>query len=114
LESRIRTQPVQSAIGFQIGQATRCNGAGKKIPPFGRGIFKAWRVYRPMTLFLPKINEGCQGQPRTKRLPSLTQGWKSSNYSPLPVEGGMFFLTFPFIDQAISLEFRSLSIHAGV
>ena len=58
-----------------------------------------------MTLFLPKINEGCQGQPRTKRLPSLTGGWKSSYSSLLPVEGEIFFLTFPFIDQAFTLKF---------
>src|SRR5215831_1072129 len=32
----------------------------------------------------------------------LVQGWKSSNGSPLPVEGEIFFLTFPFIDQALS------------
>src|SRR5262245_13450538 len=57
-----------------------------------------------MTLFLPKINQGCQGQSRTKRLSSLTGGWKSSYYSPLPVEGEIFFLTFPFIDQALSLK----------
>jgi hypothetical protein len=56
-----------------------------------------------MTLFLPKINEGCQGQLRTKRLPSLTQGWKSSYRSLLPVEGEIFFLTFPFIDLDIPL-----------
>src|SRR5215469_328093 len=64
-----------------------------------------------MTLFLPKINEGCQGQPRTKRLPSLTQGWKSRNRSLPPVEGEMFFLTFPFIDQAISLINRLMCTH---
>jgi hypothetical protein len=29
----------------------------------------------------------------------------------LPVEGEIFFLTSPFIDQAISLKFRVLSIH---
>jgi hypothetical protein len=29
-------------------------------------------------------------------------GWKSSRCSPLPVEGETFFLTFPFIEQAIS------------
>src|SRR5262249_50332890 len=29
-------------------------------------------------------------------------GWKSSNRSELPVEGEIFFLTFPFIGQAIS------------
>jgi hypothetical protein len=38
----------------------------KKDSALRAGIFKAWRVYRPMTLFLPKIKEGCQGQPRTK------------------------------------------------
>jgi hypothetical protein len=44
-----------------------------------------------------------QGQLRTKRLPSLTQGWRSSYRSTLPVEGEIFFLTFPFIEQAIAL-----------
>src|SRR5262249_7575390 len=31
-----------------------------------------------------------------------SRGWKSSYCSPLPVEGEIFFLTFPFIEQAIS------------
>ena len=55
-------------------------------------------------------------QPRTKRLSSLTGGWKSSNCSPLPVEGEIFFLTFPFIEQAISSQppLCSLSAHAAV
>jgi hypothetical protein len=44
-----------------------------------------------------------RGQLRTKRLPLLTQGWKSSYRSPLPVDGEIFFLTFPFIDQAFTL-----------
>jgi hypothetical protein len=34
----------------------------------------------------------------------VPRGWKSSNCSPLPVEGEIFFLTFPFIDQAIALR----------
>jgi hypothetical protein len=56
-----------------------------------------------MTLFLPENqNQGCQGQLGTKRLPSLTRGWKSSYCSPLPVEGEIFFLAFPFIDQALT------------
>src|SRR6516162_11308361 len=46
------------------------------------------------------------GQPRTKRLSSLTGGWKSSYYSPLPVEGEIFFLTFPFIEQALALKIQ--------
>jgi len=29
-------------------------------------------------------------------------GWKLSYCSPLPVEGEIFFLTSPFIDQALS------------
>ena len=52
-----------------------------------------------------KISEGCQGQLRTKRPSSLTGGWKSSYRSPLPVGGEVFFLTFPFIDQALTLTF---------
>ena len=36
------------------------------------------------------------------------RGWKSSYSSPLPVWGEVFFLTFPFIDQASTLvTFRS-------
>ena len=37
-------------------------------------------------------------------------GWKSSHCSPLPVEGETFFLTFPFIEQAIALKFRFVTI----
>jgi hypothetical protein len=32
----------------------------------------------------------------------VVRGWKSRNFSQLPVEGEIFFLTFPFIDQAIA------------
>src|SRR5215469_6736363 len=42
------------------------------------------------------------GQPRTKRLSSLP-GAGSQATVLLPVEGKIFFLTFPFIDQAIAL-----------
>lgn len=42
------------------------------------------------------------GALRTKRLSSLKGGWKSSYCSPLPVEGEIFFLTSPFIDQAFT------------
>jgi hypothetical protein len=38
------------------------------------------------------------------------RGWKSSYCSPLPVGGEVFFLTFPFIDQALVLTCRFLSI----
>src|ERR1700746_1607694 len=72
----------------------------KMIPPLrGGGFSRHSGVYRPMTLFLPKINEGCQGQSRTKRLSSLTGAGSQAYYSPLPVEGEIFLLTFPFIDQ---------------
>ena len=37
-------------------------------------------------------------------------GWKSSHCSPLPVEGETFFLTFPFIEQALTLKFRFLTV----
>src|ERR1700751_4024697 len=39
----------------------------------------------------------------------VPRGWKSSNCSPLPVEGEVFSLTFPFIDQAMSLRTLSMS-----
>jgi hypothetical protein len=29
----------------------------------------------------------------------MARGWKSSNFSPLPVEGEIFCLTFPFIER---------------
>jgi hypothetical protein len=32
------------------------------------------------------------------------RGWKSSNGSSLPVEGEIFSLTFPFIEQAFTLK----------
>jgi len=57
-----------------------------------------------------KINEGCQGQLATKRL-SARRGLEVKLSFLLPVEGEIFFLTSPFIEQAITLKFRSLSIH---
>src|SRR5881628_1099947 len=43
------------------------------------------------------------GAPQNQASFIVDQGWKSSNSSPLPVEGEVFFLTFPFIDQAFAL-----------
>src|SRR3989442_58780 len=37
------------------------------------------------------------------------QGLEGKKSSSLPVEGGIFSLTFPFIDQAITLTTRSMS-----
>ena len=48
-----------------------------------------------------KINEGCQGQLATKRL-SARRGLEVKLSFLLPVEGEIFFLTSPFIDQAIT------------
>jgi len=31
------------------------------------------------------------------------RGWKSTKVALLPVEGEIFFLTFPFIDQALAM-----------
>src|SRR5438552_4268716 len=43
------------------------------------------------------------GAPQNQASFIVDRGWKSSNSSPLPVEGEVFFLTFPFIDQAFAL-----------
>jgi hypothetical protein len=73
------------------------------IPPLRGGDFQGIAgLSSDDSLLAENQNQGCQGQLRTKRLPSHTGGWKSSYYSPLPVEGEVFFLTFPFIDQAMS------------
>ena len=63
--------------------------------------------------FSGKATKAVQGQLRTKRLPSLTQGWKSSYHAPLPVEGEIFFLTFPFIDQALTLKMPVTELRAA-
>ena len=50
-----------------------------------------------------KINQAVRGTPE----PSVfhgRRGWKSSNSSPLPAEGEIFSLTFPFIEQAFALR----------
>jgi hypothetical protein len=50
-----------------------------------------------------------ENPPRILRAPQkhaafiASRGWKSSNSSPLSVEGEVFSLTFPFIEQAITL-----------
>src|SRR5438552_15748735 len=48
------------------------------------------------------------GAPQNQASFIVDRGWKSSNSSPLPVEGEVFFLTFPFIDQAFALRTRLL------
>src|SRR5215469_17128226 len=74
------------------------------IPPLRGGDFQGIAgLSSDDSLLAENQNEGCQGPLRTKRLPSLTGGWKSSYCSPLPVKGEIFFLTFPFIDLDIPL-----------
>jgi hypothetical protein len=51
-----------------------------------------------------KINEGVSGAAQNQASVIAHRGWKSSYRSLLPVEGEIFFLTFPFIDQAITLK----------
>src|SRR5215472_10103874 len=41
------------------------------------------------------------------------RGWKSSNFSQLPVEEEIFSLTFPFIEQAFSLACAFCSPRTG-
>jgi hypothetical protein len=40
------------------------------------------------------------------------RGWKPRKSSPPPVEGELFSLTFPFIDQALALKTPSMSVIA--
>src|SRR5437016_8751006 len=49
------------------------------------------------------------GAPQNQASFIVDRGWKSSNSSPLPVEGEVFFLTFPFIDQAFALRTQIVS-----
>jgi hypothetical protein len=56
--------------------------------------------------------QGDHRERKQNREPRIAdRGWKSRKVSPLPVEGEVFFLTFPFIDQAFTLKFQLLSIH---
>src|SRR5713101_4011685 len=48
----------------------------------------------------PQRPQGNKTEPRASH--RADRGWKSRKVSPLPVEGEIFFLTFPFIEQAIS------------
>jgi hypothetical protein len=63
--------------------------------PSGRGFSRHSGVYRPMTLFLPKINEGCQGQPRTKRLSSTRRGLEVKLLFSTSGRGRNIFLDIP-------------------
>jgi hypothetical protein len=49
-----------------------------------------------------KINEGLSGAAQNQACVIAHWGWKSSYRSLLPVEGEIFLLTFPFIDQAFT------------
>src|SRR5437016_7237914 len=51
------------------------------------------------------------GAPQNQASFIVDRGWKSSNSSPLPVEGEVFFLTFPFIDQG---DFTQPRITGGI
>src|SRR5206468_9428684 len=56
-----------------------------------------------------------QGQRGKTAQPSIShsgQGLEGKKSSSLPVEGGIFYLTFPFIDQAIALTIRE-SLSSG-
>src|SRR5881628_2495613 len=58
-----------------------------------------------------------QGQRGKTAQPSIShsgQGLEGKKSSSLPVEGGIFSLTFPFIDQAITLRTRSIEPEANV
>jgi len=93
-----------------LGQPEKALGHEPQIDPWlthrttaGLPSFTTdWRRSRPedrATKMENKINQAVRGTPA----PSVfhaRRGWKSSNLSPLPVEGGMFSLTFPLIDQA--------------
>src|ERR1035437_5093779 len=50
-----------------------------------------------------KANPKATGGESRSRAPRLAhRGWKSRKVSPLPVEGKVFFLTFPFIEQTLA------------
>src|SRR6266852_3649823 len=44
---------------------------------------------------------------------SADRGWKSRKVSPLPVEGEIFSLTFPFIDRAFTVRREKALVHSG-
>src|SRR6266436_611853 len=48
----------------------------------------------------PQRPQGNKTEPRASH--RADRGWKSRKVSPLPVEGEIFFLTFPFIEQAFT------------
>jgi hypothetical protein len=50
----------------------------------------------------PQAPQGKKAKPSASD--RADRGWKSKKVSLLPVEGEIFFLTFPFIDQAIALK----------
>src|SRR5882724_11179778 len=52
-----------------------------------------WNSVRPLR------PQGNKTEPRASH--RADRGWKSRKVSPLPVEGEIFFLTFPFIDPQL-------------
>src|SRR5947199_8358413 len=67
---------------------------------------------------LPRWNNCKNSRTRGKTAqPSIShsgQGLEGKKSSSLPVEGGIFSLTFPFIDQAITLRTRSIELEPNV
>ena len=49
-----------------------------------------------------KINQAVRGTPEPSVSRGRSGGWKSRNFSQLPVGGEIFLLTFPFIEQAVT------------
>jgi hypothetical protein len=97
-----------------LGQPEKALGHEPQIDP--------WLTHRT-TAGLPSLNRRVASSPPEERATKMANkinqavrgtqeasvfhrsgGWKSSNLSPLPVEGEIFSLTFPFIDQAITLK----------
>src|SRR5215469_16424578 len=79
-----------------LHQGNRSEENQEMIPPLRGGDFQGIAgLSSDDSLLAKNQNKGCQGQLRIKRLPLLTGRWKSSYCSPLPVEGEIFFLTFP-------------------
>ena len=52
-----------------------------------------------------KINQVVRGTPEPSVSRGRSGGWKSRNFSQLPVAGKIFLLTFPFIGEAVNYSF---------
>ena len=76
----------------------------KMIPPLRGGDFQGIAGLSSDDSLLAENQRRLSGAAQNQASAIAHGGWKSSYSSPLPVEGEIFFLTFPFIDQAISLR----------